>query len=314
MIQALSPTTLENSDCRRDGVDVSFNMEEHATAGFRQRGLKYWCRHKNSGNVHHGVTPMKSPSDDHTALDESSVLYIVRFYAAFREFLNALEYARDLDTSPWEFAVELSCLRHLKLSRNDLRWLVAMGLVSHAIETTSASDAVRSFKRPARLTFRRETCFVLTPKGEAASRAIWGGDDHLAECGELRSQVDSSLPSAVPPNNPPAPKWDRDRQELRVGTVVVKRFRVPAASQEAILSAFEEEAWPSRIDDPLPPRSDQSPKRRLQETIKSLNRNQKQPLIRFLGDGSARGVLWEYCGENERLSFSKSGVSLFGVR
>jgi hypothetical protein len=88
---------------------------------------------------------------------------------------------------------------------------------------------------------------------------------------------------------------------LRVGAVVVKRFRVPAASQEAILAAFEEESWPPRIDDPLPPRNDLSPKRRLQETIKSLNRNQSHPLIRFSGDGNAQGVLWELVGESEFL-------------
>jgi hypothetical protein len=34
----------------------------------------------------------------------------------------------------------------------------------------------------------------------------------------------------------------------------------------------------------------------LQETIKSLNRNQKQLLIRFIGDGSGTGVRWEFCG------------------
>jgi hypothetical protein len=89
------------------------------------------------------------------------------------------------------------------------------------------------------------------------------------------------------------PKWDRDRQLLKVGSVVVKQFKVPAANQEVILAAFEEESWPPRIDDPLPPHPDQSSKRRLQVTIKSLNRNQKRQLIRFLGDGSGEGVRWE---------------------
>ena len=84
-----------------------------------------------------------------------------------------------------------------------------------------------------------------------------------------------------------------------MGNTVVKRFRVPAANQEAILAVFEEEHWPARIDDPLPPHREQSPKRRLQETIKSLNRNQKKSMIRFLGDGSGQGVLWEFSNEKK---------------
>ena len=56
------------------------------------------------------------------------------------------------------------------------------------------------------------------------------------------------------------PTWDRDRQELRWGDEVVKQFKVPSPNQETILAAFEEEHWPSRIDDPLSPRLDQDPK------------------------------------------------------
>jgi hypothetical protein len=60
-----------------------------------------------------------------------------------------------------------------------------------------------------------------------------------------------------------------------------------------VLNAFEEEGWPARIDDPLPPHSDQDPKRRLNDTIKCLNRKQVRELLRFHGDGSGEGILWE---------------------
>jgi hypothetical protein len=97
------------------------------------------------------------------------------------------------------------------------------------------------------------------------------------------------------------PFWDRDRQELRVGPRVVKQFKVPAPNQEVILAAFHEEDWPARIDDPLPPRPEMEPKRRLHDTINSLNRNQKAELVRFLGDGSGEGVRWEFvCSTNGR--------------
>jgi hypothetical protein len=72
----------------------------------------------------------------------------------------------------------------------------------------------------------------------------------------------------------------------------VKRFRVPAANQGLILAAFEEEGWPRFIDDPLPRHGDEEPARRLQATIKSLNRHQASPLIRFRGNGGEK-VLWE---------------------
>src|SRR5207247_9758075 len=89
------------------------------------------------------------------------------------------------------------------------------------------------------------------------------------------------------------PRWDSERRELRWGELVVKQFRVPAPNQETVLAAFEEEGWPRRIDDPLPPRADQDPKCRLHDTINKLNRNQQQPLIHFRGDGMGRGLHWE---------------------
>ncbi len=89
------------------------------------------------------------------------------------------------------------------------------------------------------------------------------------------------------------PHWDCDRHELIVSGSVVKRFRWPAANQETILGVFEEEHWPSRIDDPLPRTNGLDPKRRLADTIKCLNRNQHSNLLKFRGDGTGEGVLWD---------------------
>lgn len=58
--------------------------------------------------------------------------------------------------------------------------------------------------------------------------------------------------------------------------------------------AFEEEGWPPRIDDPLPPLAQLDPRRRLHDTIKALNRKQKRALLRFMGDGSGEGIRWEF--------------------
>ena len=92
----------------------------------------------------------------------------------------------------------------------------------------------------------------------------------------------------------PLPRWDRERRELTVNGCVVKHFKWTAVNQEAILSAFEEEDWPYRIDDPLSPQPGQDSKRRLGDTIKCLNRKQKEALIHFRGDGTGEGIVWEF--------------------
>ncbi len=92
----------------------------------------------------------------------------------------------------------------------------------------------------------------------------------------------------------PVPRWDMLRRELSVDGQVVKRFRVPAPNQIAVLAAFEEEGWPSRVFDPLHPQEDQEPKQRLRETIRALNQHQRPPMLRFFADGTGQGVLWAW--------------------
>ena len=89
-----------------------------------------------------------------------------------------------------------------------------------------------------------------------------------------------------------SPKWDRDERVLRLGERIVKRFKWRALNQEIVLSAFEEEHWPPTIYDPLPPLRDQDSKRRLQDTVKALNRNQDRSLLRF-HTNQGEGVWWE---------------------
>lgn len=239
------------------------------------------------------TTATTSPRNEEKSRNEDRELHLPpRMERGLISLLEALDYARDLQTSIWDFAVELASLRELQLTKSDLRWMLGRGLVEEAIEVTLMGDTERSFRQPMRPMFSKRACFVLTPAGTAMARELRGETDSRSAL-VMRSNVARAWAAPVAPPRL-LPKWDRDRQELKVGTTLVKRFRVPAANQEAILAAFEEESWPARIDDPLPPHHEQSPKRRLQETIKSLNRNQKQGLIRFLGDGSGQGVRWEF--------------------
>jgi hypothetical protein len=202
--------------------------------------------------------------------------------------LQAYEYVRDLREDGWAFAVEIQTLIAAGMTRSDLRWLRSKGLVEHATEVTSRCDTSRMFEPACNLQFNRHTCFVLTPAGLAY--AEW----HTREPGLAAEPV---LVCPAPPHalraRPGVPVWDRDRQELRLDEVLIKRFKAPAPNQEAILCAFEEEGWPIRIDDPIPPQRDQDPKRRLHDTINALNRNHRRPALRFVGDGSGLGVRWE---------------------
>ena len=70
-------------------------------------------------------------------------------------------------------------------------------------------------------------------------------------------------------------------------------FSRAARNQEIILGAFEEEGWPYRIDDPLPPSGNVEPKRRLHDTIKWLNRDHEAQVLAFIGDGTGEGVRWK---------------------
>jgi hypothetical protein len=109
--------------------------------------------------------------------------------------------------------------------------------------------------------------------------------------------------SGAPPSTPePAsngakdvflrPHWNSDLRVVTYNNQIVKQFKLPSPNQTAILAAFEEEGWPTRIDDPLPPRSDLDPKQRLHDAIRSINRNQRHRLLCFRGDGTGRGIIW----------------------
>lgn len=92
------------------------------------------------------------------------------------------------------------------------------------------------------------------------------------------------------------PYWDRDRRELSIGHVLVKKFKRPAPLQEAILTTFAELGWPPRIDDPLRPLNGRNQKQRLRVTIAKLNRGHRRRLIRFYSDGRGKGICYENIG------------------
>lgn len=216
---------------------------------------------------------------------------------------DAAACAEDVDAELWQFSVEISALQQLGLTTNECRWLVAKGLAKHACETTTTEADRRVFQSCSNLSLPAGTCFVIGERGLAYANMLLRSQPHPGQTENHLSESALSVARSISIGRPsvdrgesllPNPTWDPDRQQLRVGRIVVKEFKVPAANQEAILAAFQEEGWAPRIDDPLTPKPNQDSKRRLHDTINSLNRNQKRPVVRFLGDGKGEGVRWEF--------------------
>jgi hypothetical protein len=191
--------------------------------------------------------------------------------------------ARELKLDRWDFALWLLQLQKLGVGESDLQWLILNGYVDQADDVTTYRDPARRFQPRRSVAFGDRTCFVLTEAG--ASVACQGADSppgRPANSAEIASF------------SPHLPHWDRKRRQLLFDECVVKEFRLPASNQEAVLSAFEEEGWPPSIDDPLPFLPGRlRPKQRLHSTIRYLNGNQANRLLRFRGNGTGEAVLWE---------------------
>jgi hypothetical protein len=235
--------------------------------------------------------------------DRDGQLRLFTAHALYR-LLKARTYADDTGRNAWDFAVTLGELRRDGATENELRWLVCRGYIDHATELITQTGGDRTFEHNVSLRFCRETAFVITGAGKTFARELLKQferpnadidivDDAKSFVLATQRIVPKPADQSRPKSNGLSPKWDRDRRELRLGSQLVKVFKLPSPMQEAIFMAFEEEGWPPRIDDPLPSHPDLLPKRRLHDTIKSLNRNQKNPLIRFMGDGTGEGIRWE---------------------
>ena len=195
---------------------------------------------------------------------------------------------RSAGLSPWDFAVEMDNLLAAGLSTSDLRWLVRRGYLEHGYEVTRPQDVARRFRPCRNLAFAERTCFVLTEAG----LCLVTPEGPLPPDGPRPAERREESPSRSP-RPAGVPLWDRHRHILRMDGRVVKQFQMPSPSQEAVLTAFEEQGWPAAIDDPLPPHPGQDARRRLRSTIQSLNANQQAPLLHFRGDPIGLRILWQ---------------------
>jgi hypothetical protein len=93
-----------------------------------------------------------------------------RVQRAVVQLAEAHDYAEDVQTGLWEFAVEIESLVGMGIMVADLKWLVQHGYVEHAREVTRHTDASRRFVPPRELKFAKRTCFVLTEAGLRLTR------------------------------------------------------------------------------------------------------------------------------------------------
>jgi hypothetical protein len=89
-------------------------------------------------------------------------------------------------------------------------------------------------------------------------------------------------------DNAHTPHWDSDKSELSYGGIVLLKIKQPAKNIRAVLSAFEEQGWPSRTPDPM--LGGKNPQR-LNDTCRRLNVGQAG--LHFSGDGTGTGICWE---------------------
>lgn len=189
---------------------------------------------------------------------------------------QAHRYAMDAGMNSWDFAIEINEFRRADVCNSELRWILSQGYAAHASETSSGAEK-RQFHCESSMSLNETSCFIIAQAGLALVES-WNAAD-----GRRSSNIER-------------PAWDALRRELWVGGRMVKRYRRPALNQQKILDAFQAAHWPTHLVDPLPLRAAHCPKRRLHDAIKCLNRCQLIAAIRFSGDGSGRGVLWERVG------------------
>jgi hypothetical protein len=200
---------------------------------------------------------------------------------------RAHEFALDIQIDLWQFAEPLRNLAEMGVPEHALRWLVVKGYAEHAHELTTFLEADRRFRPCPNVSFGPKTCFVITEAGAEFIRD---------------NQKSSPSASAIPfPTLAavavPVPHWDKEMRTLYFGDRIVKRYRVLAANQEAVLAAFEEEGWTHVIDDPLPFAAAGCLETRLRDTIRRLNSSHVNHLLHFYGDGTGTHFLWETVSE-----------------
>jgi len=121
-------------------------------------------------------------------------------------------------------------------------------------------------------------------------RSVSAGEERQAS-NDLAQQLAFAMPTE---GTGLRPRWDHRWRTLWLGDTLVKQFdkRNKPAHQEKLLDVFQEEGWPTSIDDPLE-------RGKLSQTLVDLNRTVAPGIIRFEADSTKEAVRWVLVNTDE---------------
>jgi hypothetical protein len=108
-------------------------------------------------------------------MEPTSTIMICSVAAGIGQLLRAYDCALEARSDVWDFAVEIDVLRAVGMTANDIRWLVAKGLVEHGEEISVFGDEHRTIRASRGFTFLATTAFVLTPGGAVLAHELLAG-------------------------------------------------------------------------------------------------------------------------------------------
>jgi hypothetical protein len=218
-------------------------------------------------------------------LHQASPGEFVEFIVAYLILLLAQWEARDRRGTAHGSAVPLHTFRDHGVAESVLLWMLYQAHVEH-LELTPESPGAGCTVASVR--FTESSAFCLTAEGEAYANQFVADALIPLSPDAFAAAWDALVLGTL------LPSFDTEGRVFRWGRHIIKDFRQPAANQQLVLCTAQELQWPAWFDDPLLRRPGTSPKVRLHDTIKDLNRRQVPYLVHFKGDGTGMRVGWEY--------------------
>ena len=196
---------------------------------------------------------------------------------------EASDLAADTNCCAHKFAVKIGQLQRAGIHELHLRWLIEKHYIEHLLDTTVFGEHERSIRPTSSEHFSKRSCFLLTQLGRNFADSV------LAP--KQNEQLGTDKPLSLTGAQHALPVWDSNTKCLYFRNRIVKRFHRHSPNQELILSAFQEDGWPERLDDPLPPKGNADRSSRLSKTVYSLNGSLDSRPISFFCEDST--VCWE---------------------
>lgn len=226
------------------------------------------------------MTRLATPADPSRA----TALEFLDFVVAYVDFLAARCQDRE-DRGGGARTMPLAWFRGRGIGPQTLLWMLYQGHVDHLQRAGETRRGEQSLLPVDSVLLAETSAFALTDEGERFAGNFLG--DVFSDVGGILSGWDLLVLGRL------VPKYDRESRVFTWGSRLLKCFRQPSINQETIISTGEELHWPAWFDDPLPRVAGLSPKVRLHDALKALNRHQLRPCVHFKGDGTGTRVGWE---------------------